>query len=94
MLLGVNHRRSDIEIIADMLKVGKNGAGKTQIMYSVNMSYSQLQKYLGYLVNEGFVETIKTGNAGAYYRMTGKGEKLLSLLGSVQEMLGLQEWAL
>ena len=42
----MNQRRSNIEIIGDMLRVGENGAGKTEIMYSANMSYSQLQKYL------------------------------------------------
>ena len=47
----VSRRRSNIEIIADMLRVGENGAGKTEIMYSANMSYSQIQRYLDYLVN-------------------------------------------
>ena len=55
----VNRRRSDIEIMADMLKVGENGAGKTEIMYSANMSYSQIQKYLGYLMAEGFIDKMK-----------------------------------
>jgi predicted transcriptional regulator len=85
----VNRRRSDIEIIAEMLKVGENGAGKTEIMYSVNMSYSQIQKYLGYLLSEGFIDMIKIGNPCVYYRVTEKGEKLLQLLNSVKEMLGL-----
>jgi predicted transcriptional regulator len=85
----VNRRRSDIEIIAEMLKVGENGAGKTEIMYSVNMSYSQIQKYLSYLLSEGFIDTIKIGNPCVYYRVTEKGEKLLQLLTSVKEMLGL-----
>jgi predicted transcriptional regulator len=85
----VNRRRSDIEIIAEMLKVGENGAGKTEIMYSVNMSYSQIQKYLGYLVSEGFIDTIKIGNPCVYYRVTEKGLKLMELLSSVKEMLGL-----
>ena len=85
----VNRRRSDIEIISEMLKVGENGAGKTEIMYGVNMSYSQIQKYLGYLVGEGFIDTIKIGNPCVYYRVTEKGLKLLELLTSVKEMLGL-----
>ena len=88
-MVRVNSRRSDIEIIAEMLKVGETGAGKTEIMYSVNMSYSQIQKYLGYLLSEGFIDTIKIGNPCVYYRVTEKGEKLLQLLTSVKEMLGL-----
>ncbi len=90
----VNRRRSDIEIIAEMLKVGENGAGKTEIMYSVNMSYSQIQKYLGYLLSEGFIDTIKIGNPCVYYRVTEKGLKLLELLANVKEMLGLDEYEL
>lgn len=90
----VNRRRSDIEIIAEMLKVGENGAGKTEIMYSVNMSYSQIQKYLGYLVSEGFIDTIKIGNPCVYYHVTEKGQKLLALLTSVKDMLGLDEFDL
>ncbi len=90
----VNRRRSDIEIIAEMLKVGENGAGKTEIMYSVNMSYAQIQKYLGYLLNEGFIDTIKIGNPCVYYRVTEKGQKLLALLGNVKEMLGLDDFDL
>ena len=90
----INRRRSDIEIIAEMLKVGENGAGKTEIMYNVNMSYSQIQKYLGYLISEGFVDTIKIGNPCVHYHVTDKGHKLLNLLVNVKEMLGLDDWAL
>ncbi len=90
----VNRRRSDIEIIAEMLKIGENGAGKTEIMYSVNMSYSQIQKYLGYLLSEGFIDTIKIGNPCVYYRVTEKGQKLLGLLTNVKDMLGLDDFDL
>lgn len=90
----VNRRRSDIEIIAEMLKVGENGAGKTEIMYSVNMSYSQIQKYLGYLINEGFIDTVKIGNPCVHYRVTEKGQKLLQLLESVKNILGLDDYEL
>ena len=87
----INRRRSNIEIIADMLKVGENGAGKTEIMYSVNMSYSQIQKYLGFLMSEGFIDKVKVGNPVVTYRITKSGLKLLKLINSVREMLGLDE---
>jgi len=87
----VNRRRSDIEIIADMLTVGENGAGKTEIMYSANMSYSQIQKYLGYLVAQGFIDKIKMGNPSVTYRVTDSGLKLLELINTLKEMLGLDE---
>ena len=87
----VNRRRSDIEIIADMLKVGENGAGKTEIMYSANMSYRQIQKYLGYLVSQGFIDKIKMGNPSVTYQVTDSGLKLLQLIDNIKEMLKLDE---
>ena len=87
----VNRRRSDIEIIADMLKVGEDGAGKTKIMYNANMSYSQIQKYLGYLVGQGLIEKMQIGNPSATYQVTDSGLKLLQLINNVKEMLGLDD---
>ena len=87
----VNKRRSDIEIIADMLKVGENGAGKTEIMYSANMSYRQIQKYLGFLMGQGFIDRMKMGNPSVTYQVTDSGLKLLQLIGNIKEMLGLDE---
>ena len=87
----VNRRRSDIEIIADMLKVGENGAGKTEIMYSANMSYRQIQKYLGYLMGQGYVDKMKMGNPSVTYQVTDSGLKLLQLIDRIKEMMGLDD---
>jgi predicted transcriptional regulator len=84
----MNNRRSNIEIIADMLKVGENGAGKTEIMYSANMSYSQIQKYLGFLISNGFITKVKIGNPSVTYQVTDSGLKLLKSIDSVIEILG------
>ena len=87
----MNHRRSNIEIIADMLRVGENGAGKTEIMYSANMSYSQIQKYLGFLMSHGFITKMKIGNPSVTYQVTNSGLKLLKSIDSVREILGWLE---
>ncbi len=84
----MNNRRSNIEIIADMLRVGENGAGKTEIMYSANMSYSQIQKYLGFLMSHGFIDKVKVGNPVVTYQVTEIGLKLLKSIDSVMGMLG------
>jgi predicted transcriptional regulator len=84
----VSQRRSNIEIIADMLRVGEGGAGKTEIMYSANMSYYQIQKYLEYLVGEGFINKMEVGNSVGAYRVTESGLKLLKAIDSLLEMLG------
>ena len=87
----VNWRRSNIEIIAEMLKVGENGAGKTKIMYNANLSYTQIQKYLGYLMGQGFIDKIQVGNPSVTYRVTENGLRLLKNINSVIEMLGLND---
>ncbi len=86
--MGVNRRRSNIEIIADMLRVGENGAGKTEIMYTANMSYAQIQKYLDYLVNQGFVNKVNMDNTMVAYQVTGTGLKLLKAIDTLMAMLG------
>jgi predicted transcriptional regulator len=82
-------RRSSIEIIADMLRLGE--AGKTEIMYSVNMSYFQLQKYLTFLLEHGFIDQVKMGNPSVSYRVTRKGLKLLRAVDNILEMLELKD---
>ena len=86
--ISVSQRRSNIEIIADMLRVGENGAGKTEIMYSANMSYHQIQKYLDYLVNQGFVNKVNMDKTLIAYQVTDSGLKLLKAIDTLMEMLG------
>jgi len=83
----MNRRRSNIEIIADMLRVGENGAGKTEIMYSANMSYAQIQKYLGFLLSHGFINKVKVGNPAVTYQVTDKGGELLKNINCIIEVL-------
>jgi predicted transcriptional regulator len=83
----MNRRRSNIEIIADMLRVGENGAGKTEIMYSANMSYAQVQKYLGFLLGHGFINKVKVGNPSVTYQVTDKGGELLKNINYIIEVL-------
>jgi len=90
-MVAMNRRRSNIEIMADMLRVGENGAGKTEIMYSANMSYSQLQKYLGFLINHGFIDRLEVGNPMVTYVVTNKGRGLLKSIDGVLEVLEYQD---
>lgn len=87
----MNHRRSNIEIIADMLRVGENGAGKTEIMYSANMSYSQIQKYLNFLLTHRLVDKVELGNPTVTYHVTDKGAALLQSIDNVLELLDFKD---
>ena len=74
-----------------MLRVGENGAGKTEIMYSANMSYSQIQKYLGFLLSHGFINKVEVGNPVVTYRVTDKGLGLLKNIDGIMEVLGFRD---
>ena len=87
----LNRRRSNIEIIADMLRAGENGAGKTHIMYSANMSYTQIQKYLDFLINHDFLAKVELDYPPTAYRVTESGLKLLRLIDNLTDMLGINE---
>lgn len=89
--MAMNKRRSNIEIIADMLRVGENGAGKTEIMYSANMSYYQIQRYLSFLIKHRFIDKVAVGNPSVTYRVTKLGAKLLKSIDGVTELLGWLE---
>jgi predicted transcriptional regulator len=81
----ISNRRSNIQIIADMLRLGE--AGKTEIMYSANMSYFQLQKYLKFLLELKLIDKVALGNPSVSYRVTKKGFRLLKNIDSIQQVL-------
>jgi len=86
---GMRSRRSNIEVMADILRLGE--AGKTEIMYSANMSYRQLQRYLQFLTERGFVEIIKVGNPVTTYKVNKKGLRLLNNIENLLATLGLED---
>jgi len=85
----MEHRRSNIEVIADILRLGE--AGKTEIMYSGNMSYFQLQKYLSFMLRLNLIEKMYVGNPIITYRVTKKGLMLLRNIDSILGVLELRE---
>jgi len=85
----MERRRSNIEVIADMLRLGE--ASKTEIMYSANMSYFQLQKYLNFLLQLRLIDKVTVGNPTITYRVTRKGLRLLRNIDSILEILELRE---
>ena len=85
----VEKRRSSIEIIADILRLGE--AGKTEIMYSANMSFFQLQKYLNFLLQLKLIDKVYVGNPVVTYRVTNKGLRLLRSIDSILEILELKD---
>jgi predicted transcriptional regulator len=87
----MNQRRSNIEIISEMLRIGANGAGKTEIMYSANMSYRQIQKYLKFMMAQGLIDKVEIGNPSVAYQVTEKGHGLRQSIETVLEVLNFKD---
>ena len=87
----VNQRRSDVEIIAEMLRIGLNGAQKTKIMYDANMSYSQMRRYLHFLISQGYLDSVRADNLSVTYQATERGFNLLKSIDGFIEILGLND---
>jgi len=50
-----SHRRGEIEIICDILRICLGGAAKTSIVYRANLNFTRLNKYLNMLLGMGYI---------------------------------------
>lgn len=49
-------RRNDLDIIADILRVARDGAKKTRIVYQANLNFNIIKKYLKRMTDLGLIE--------------------------------------
>ncbi len=87
-LAAVKHTRDSTEIIADILSLGE--VGKTRIKYEVGLDHGQTERYLGFLLKAGFLETLGNGRRSASYRPTPLGLELLRRIEAVEDVLHIQ----
>lgn len=88
------HRRSEVEIMGDILEVCLRGTNKTKIVYDANLNFTSLNKYLSMLLGLGFV-TVSVGYKGSnssavnfVYRTTKAGKDFFDGCLNMQKMLG------
>jgi len=70
-----NKNRGRLEIVKDVLSIAVAKVRKTRIMYQANLSYTQLEKYLGLLLERGMVEC----DDDSCYFITWKGKEFLQI---------------
>ncbi|MEM3898682.1 MAG: winged helix-turn-helix domain-containing protein [Candidatus Bathyarchaeia archaeon] len=78
-------RRDKLYIIAEILEIAQEGALKTQIMYRANLSFTQLNEYLKFMLKINLIDRI-VENDREVYKATPKG---LEFLQRYQEMIDL-----
>jgi predicted transcriptional regulator len=72
--------------MAEILEIAKNGCLKTHIMYRANLSFAQLNEYLGVLLEVGLLgETSEDGKH--VYNMTRKGISFLQNYHKLRKLL-------
>ena len=84
-------RRSRVQIVGDILRLGL--AGKTEIMYSVNLTHTQLLRYLEFLSKRGLIYKDTESARIPQYYATEKGKSLLAEIDVVMRTLQLDEIA-
>jgi predicted transcriptional regulator len=81
-------RRSDIEIIADILAKTKKVARKTRIMYNCNLSYKQLKLYINFLLEIGLLDSHSDESSNSSsFKITSKGSKFLSAYSKLKALM-------
>jgi predicted transcriptional regulator len=78
----VNSRRSEPDIISDILRLASDGAGKTRIVYGGNLNHSRAEGYIALLVDRGLLENVSASRRKVY-RTTERGRDLLERLDNV-----------
>lgn len=77
-------RRGFLEIVECILTGCKTGAKKTKLMYAANLNWVQLNRYLRFLTDRGFIRHLVNRNE---YFLTEKGVELLRICESLRKML-------
>ncbi len=83
-------RRDKLYIIAEILEIAKEGTLKTQIMYRANLSFTQLNDYLNFMLRINLLEKIEV-NGKEMYEATEKGIDFLQRYREINEMLRTSE---
>jgi predicted transcriptional regulator len=69
-------RRDRLHIMAEIIEATKESQLKTRIMYSANLSFSQVNEYLSFLTEKGFLR-VHVENGKKLYEATAKGNRYI-----------------
>jgi predicted transcriptional regulator len=81
------HRRSEIQILTDILNLSLKGVKATHLMYKANLSYSTLRRYLSTALRQNLVMKVCNDDGSVEYCITEKGKLLLDRLKEVKHVL-------
>jgi predicted transcriptional regulator len=79
-------RRDRLHIMAEIIEATKEGQLKTRIMYSANLSFSQVNEYLSFLTERGFLR-VYVENGKKFYKTTAKGNQYIENYREISNLL-------
>ena len=79
-------RRDKLVIMMDIIGIAKKGVSKTHIMFRANLSFSQLNEYLEFLLNHNLIGVTSEGGR-TVYKPTEKGLEFMEMQQQVIGML-------
>ena len=79
--------RSRMEIVANMLDIGRTGALKTHLMYKANLSFMVVTQYLEFLTSTELMErTLDEDGMVRRFQTTPRGLKYLEVYDSIRDL--------
>lgn len=82
-----NNKRTQWEIIYDILSASQEEIKKTHLMYKTNMTYLRFKEYLEILQQKDLIEERFPEQNGTIYCATERGNELLESLNVVRQYL-------
>lgn len=81
--------RGRFDIIADMLDASFGGVRKTHLMYRCNLSFKQLKRYLGFLLNKKLLHSVgdDEGSNPGLFEITDKGKEFLKAYKGLKNLM-------
>ena len=81
------NKRSESEILSQILFTAEKDTKKTQLLYKANISYTHFTVYLNFLLEKKFIEAKNTTNKGTVYRITEEGKHFLKNINNVLQQI-------
>jgi predicted transcriptional regulator len=76
--------------MAEIMEITKGSQLKTRIMYRANLSFSQVNEYLSFLIEMGFLRVNKVDRQ-KFYETTAKGERYIDNYMEMSSLLRSEE---
>lgn len=78
--------RSRVEILYDIVSAARNSSKKTHLMYKGNLSYQQLNMYLGFILKNGLLEERIVDGTRLYF-VSPRGMEFLRLFEDMDNLI-------